>query len=171
MFHFFLSFFLSLFFILVCCSILIVIFSQRLGRILRPKAQANPNGDFNAFFYTLVSTDTKEMYFSTKRQQYLVDQGYTFKVIQDLAMKADRVSEVLNTKEAELKLLRTVLTFDTESYDSTENKKLESEQRGEVEDDEAGAGAGAGGGPKRGVKRTSGSMSARSGAGGSYSEF
>ena len=38
-------------------------------------------GGFNAFFYTLVSTDTTEMFYSTKRQQYLVDQGYTFKVV------------------------------------------------------------------------------------------
>lgn len=35
---------------------------------------------FNAFFYTLVSTDTQEMYYSTKRQQFLIDQGYSFKV-------------------------------------------------------------------------------------------
>jgi len=54
--------------------------TQRLGRILRPKA--NPTGGFNAFFYTLVSTDTREMYYSAKRQQYLVDQGYTYKIIQ-----------------------------------------------------------------------------------------
>ncbi len=27
-----------------------------------------------------VSQDTQEMYFSTKRQQFLVDQGYAFKV-------------------------------------------------------------------------------------------
>jgi hypothetical protein len=52
--------------------------AQRLGRILRPKP--NPTGGFNAFFYSLVSTDTREMYFGTKRQQYLVEQGYTFKV-------------------------------------------------------------------------------------------
>ena len=57
--------------------------AQRLGRILRPK-QNQQDGEFNAFFYTLVSTDTREMFFSTKRQQYLVDQGYTFKVIQVL---------------------------------------------------------------------------------------
>ncbi|KAF4320204.1 hypothetical protein BBO99_00002571 [Phytophthora kernoviae] len=56
--------------------------AQRLGRILRPKA--NATGGFNAFFYTLISTDTHEMYYSNKRQQYLVDQGYTFKVVTDL---------------------------------------------------------------------------------------
>ena len=31
-------------------------------------------GRYNAFFYTLVSMDTDEMYYSNKRQQYLVDQ-------------------------------------------------------------------------------------------------
>merc|ERR1711991_1181821 len=61
--------------------------AQRLGRILRPKP--NPSGGFNAFFYTLVSTDTKEMFFSAKRQQYLIDQGYTFKVVQDLITRAE----------------------------------------------------------------------------------
>jgi len=53
--------------------------AQRLGRILRPKP--NSNAAFNAHFYTLVSKDTQEMYFSTKRQRYLVDQGYAFKVV------------------------------------------------------------------------------------------
>ena len=54
--------------------------AQRLGRILRPKPGTRFGSGYNAFFYTLVSTDTEEMYYSNKRQQYLVDQGYTFKV-------------------------------------------------------------------------------------------
>jgi hypothetical protein len=37
--------------------------------------------EFSAFFYTLVSRDTQEMYYSAKRQQFLVDQGYAFKVL------------------------------------------------------------------------------------------
>ena len=47
--------------------------AQRLGRILRPKqetkkqAQANLT-DYNAFFYSLVSTDTSEMFYANKRQ-------------------------------------------------------------------------------------------------------
>jgi DNA excision repair protein ERCC-3 len=56
--------------------------AQRLGRILRAKRR-NDEG-FNAFFYTLVSKDTEEMYYSTKRQQFLIDQGYSFKVITSL---------------------------------------------------------------------------------------
>ncbi|KAJ1508742.1 transcription factor TFIIH complex ERCC-3 subunit, partial [Coelomomyces lativittatus] len=56
--------------------------AQRLGRILRAKRR-NDEG-FNAFFYSLVSKDTEEMYYSNKRQQFLVDQGYAFKVITQL---------------------------------------------------------------------------------------
>ncbi|PNY06127.1 DNA repair helicase xpb1-like protein [Trifolium pratense] len=59
--------------------------AQRLGRILRAKGKlqdrmAGGKEEYNAFFYSLVSTDTQEMYYSTKRQQFLIDQGYSFKV-------------------------------------------------------------------------------------------
>lgn len=56
--------------------------AQRLGRILRAKSAAG--GDNSAYFYSLVSKDTLEMYYSSKRQQFLVDQGYEFKVITEL---------------------------------------------------------------------------------------
>ncbi|KAJ5182972.1 hypothetical protein N7492_000588 [Penicillium capsulatum] len=56
--------------------------AQRLGRILRAKRR-NDEG-FNAFFYSLVSKDTQEMVFSSKRQAFLIDQGYAFKVITHL---------------------------------------------------------------------------------------
>ncbi|KAL2902005.1 General transcription and DNA repair factor IIH helicase subunit XPB2, partial [Bienertia sinuspersici] len=60
--------------------------AQRLGRILRAKGRledrmAGGKEEYNAFFYSLVSTDTQEMYYSTKRQQFLIDQGYSFKVL------------------------------------------------------------------------------------------
>ncbi|GFP91895.1 DNA repair helicase xpb1 [Phtheirospermum japonicum] len=63
--------------------------AQRLGRILRAKGKpqdrvAGGKEEYNAFFYSLVSTDTHEMYYSTKRQQFLIDQGYSFKVITSL---------------------------------------------------------------------------------------
>ena len=41
--------------------------------------------EYNAFFYTLVSQDTMEMSFSRKRQRFLVNQGYSYKVITRLA--------------------------------------------------------------------------------------
>lgn len=56
--------------------------AQRLGRILRAKRR-NDEG-FNAFFYSLVSKDTSEVTYSSKRQAFLVDQGYAFKVITHL---------------------------------------------------------------------------------------
>lgn len=40
--------------------------------------------EYNAYFYSLVSQDTQEMAYSTKRQRFLVDQGYSFKVTVDL---------------------------------------------------------------------------------------
>jgi DNA excision repair protein ERCC-3 len=96
--------------------------AQRLGRILRPKSYTQTNGTnrstFNAFFYTLVSTDTQEMFYSAKRQQYLIDQGYTFKVVTNLSELADAEAKVngfrYSTPEADNKLLHTLLMSDTE---------------------------------------------------------
>jgi DNA excision repair protein ERCC-3 len=50
----------------------------------RPKRGALAE-EFNAYFYTLVSQDTAEMAFSRKRQRFLVNQGYAYKVITKLA--------------------------------------------------------------------------------------
>ncbi|XP_058804091.1 general transcription and DNA repair factor IIH helicase subunit XPB isoform X2 [Phymastichus coffea] len=58
--------------------------AQRLGRILRAKKGAVAE-EYNAFFYTLVSQDTMEMNYSRKRQRFLVNQGYAYKVITKLA--------------------------------------------------------------------------------------
>jgi DNA excision repair protein ERCC-3 len=156
--------------------------AQRLGRILRPKP--NPTGGFNAFFYTLVSTDTREMYFSSKRQQYLVDQGYTFKVVQDLAPVADRESLLLNSVTKELDLLAKLIAFNYDSYDAVEDRELAREEQGEVEfEDEQGQGqaqglgqdalgGGGGGGGGGDVRRKTGKLSAMSGAGSStYAEY
>lgn len=54
-----------------------------LNFVIGPKRR-NDEG-FNAFFYSLVSKDTTEMSYSAKRQAFLVDQGYAFKTITDLA--------------------------------------------------------------------------------------
>lgn len=56
--------------------------SQRLGRVLRPKYGKSEDG-YTAFFYSLVSMDTKEVYFSKKRQRFLIDQGYSYEPIDD----------------------------------------------------------------------------------------
>ena len=94
--------------------------AQRRGRILRAKPSADGDG-FNAFFYTLVSTDTAEMFYSAKRQQYLVDQGYTFKVVTDLPEPA---TSVLDTRAKELDLLNSVLCADYLKEEEAEEKAL-----------------------------------------------
>ena len=86
--------------------------AQRLGRILRAKRR-NDEG-FNAFFYSLVSKDTVEMVFSSKRQAFLVDQGYAFKVITQLKHMENMPDLAFATPEARRELLFKVLA-DSES--------------------------------------------------------
>lgn len=50
--------------------------AQRLGRILRPKEKEN-----RAFFYTLVTRDSKDQEFSMNRQLFLVEQGYRYEIL------------------------------------------------------------------------------------------
>lgn len=52
--------------------------AQRLGRILRAKKSKEKH---NAFFYSLVSMDTQEIDSAAKRQKFLVNQGYSYKVV------------------------------------------------------------------------------------------
>lgn len=87
--------------------------AQRLGRILRAKRR-NDEG-FNAFFYSLVSRDTQEMFYSTKRQQFLIDQGYAFKVITNLEGMDSDPNIVFRTHQEQMDLLKAVLlTNDTD---------------------------------------------------------
>ncbi|KKO52182.1 DNA repair helicase XPB [Paenibacillus sp. DMB20] len=48
--------------------------AQRLGRILRPKS-----GDNRAYFYALVSQDSREEAFALRRQLFLIEQGYQYR--------------------------------------------------------------------------------------------
>ncbi|KAM3917591.1 general transcription and DNA repair factor IIH helicase/translocase subunit XPB [Leptodactylus fuscus] len=81
--------------------------AQRLGRVLRAK-KGMVAEEYNAFFYSLVSQDTQEMAYSTKRQRFLVDQGYSFKVITKLAgMEEEDLA--FATKEDQQQLLQKVL--------------------------------------------------------------
>jgi DNA excision repair protein ERCC-3 len=50
--------------------------AQRLGRILRPKNSRNM-----AHFYTLVTQDTREREFAVKRQLFLAEQGYRYRIV------------------------------------------------------------------------------------------
>ncbi|QCD85057.1 DNA excision repair protein ERCC-3 [Vigna unguiculata] len=133
--------------------------AQRLGRILRAKGKlqdrmAGGKEEYNAFFYSLVSTDTQEMYYSTKRQQFLIDQGYSFKVITSLPPADEGPSLSYYHIEDQLALLGKVL--------SAGDDAVGLEQLEEDSDEIA----------LHNARRTHGSMSAMSGAKGMvYMEY
>ncbi|GAB4818176.1 hypothetical protein N2152v2_005222 [Parachlorella kessleri] len=106
--------------------------AQRLGRILRAK-KAKPGSapsaeEFNAFFYTLVSNDTQEVYFTNKRQQFLIDQGYSYKVLANILEQADRDRLLLSKKEEQLDVLAKILS-------STEAEAQGAEEKDDLRDD------------------------------------
>ncbi|XP_037033093.1 general transcription and DNA repair factor IIH helicase subunit XPB [Bradysia coprophila] len=82
--------------------------AQRLGRILRAKKGAIAE-EYNAFFYTLVSQDTMEMSYARKRQRFLVNQGYSYKVITHLAGLENDNDLLYSTREEQGHLLQQVL--------------------------------------------------------------
>lgn len=136
--------------------------AQRLGRILRPKP--NPGQNFSAFFYSLVSTDTQEMYYSAKRQQFLIDQGYAFKIITQFD-GMDKANPPLDfeSKAEQLELLAGVMA---NSSDYTENFDADGDQ------DNFNPSAFGGGPDSRGItRRNASSIAALTGARGlQYSE-
>ncbi|KAJ3013911.1 hypothetical protein HKX48_005447 [Thoreauomyces humboldtii] len=81
--------------------------AQRLGRILRAKKRSETG--FNAYFYTLVSKDTEEVFYAAKRQQFLIDQGYHFKIITRLEGLENMPDLIYPTRAEQLELLNTVL--------------------------------------------------------------
>ena len=50
--------------------------AQRLGRILRPKADGR-----TATFYAVVSRDTLDAEYSAHRQRFLAEQGYSYEIV------------------------------------------------------------------------------------------
>ncbi|KFG43849.1 TFIIH basal transcription factor complex helicase XPB subunit [Toxoplasma gondii GAB2-2007-GAL-DOM2] len=87
--------------------------AQRLGRILRAKPQAGDEGEnFNAFFYSLISKDTLEMVYADKRQQFIIDQGYAYKVIhsRDLPMQPDKL--IYGDPQRQREILTDILASD-----------------------------------------------------------
>ena len=55
--------------------------AQRLGRLLRPKADGR-----SAAFYTIVARDTVEQDFAQNRQRFLAEQGYSYEILDDTAL-------------------------------------------------------------------------------------
>lgn len=116
--------------------------AQRLGRLLRPKGKKlfflfiifysfflfyffllgrQVSEEYNGFFYSLVSQDTREMLFSTKRQQFLIKQGYSFKIIHSLPLH-DIKDPVLSTLKEQQQLLMRVLTAEETAFEEEKIK-------------------------------------------------
>ena len=70
---------------------------------------AGGSEEYNAFYYSLVSLDTQEMYYSAKRQQFLVDQGYSFKVVTNLPPPDSGDDLSFSSQDEQLDLLTKVL--------------------------------------------------------------
>ena len=66
--------------------------AQRLGRILRPKADGRP-----AVFYTLVARDTVDQDFALNRQRFLAEQGYGY-TIMERASITQEIPQLLSDK-------------------------------------------------------------------------
>ncbi|KAL7174424.1 hypothetical protein ACSBR2_033642 [Camellia fascicularis] len=133
--------------------------AQRLGRILRAKGRlqdrlAGGKEEYNAFFYSLVSTDTQEMYYSTKRKQFLIDQCYSFKVITSLPPPDSRPDLSYHRLDEQIALLGKVLS----AGDDAVGLELLEEDADDIALQKA--------------RRAAGSMSAMSGANGMvYMEY
>jgi DNA excision repair protein ERCC-3 len=56
--------------------------AQRLGRILRPKKEYNM-----AHFYNIVTKDSKDQEYAFKRQLFLVEQGYTYQLMEEVEVE------------------------------------------------------------------------------------
>ena len=50
--------------------------AQRLGRLLRPKHDGR-----QAHFYSVVARDTNDQEFALRRQRFLAEQGYAFRIV------------------------------------------------------------------------------------------
>jgi len=123
------------------------------------RAKRRNDEGFNAFFYSLVSKDTQEMYYSTKRQQFLIDQGYAFKVITHLDGLTNMPDLVYKTRDEQIELLQSVLLAnESEAELGSDIRASEGDLAGTVTSKDFG--------PTRfpTAHRTAGSLSALSGA-------
>lgn len=92
--------------------------AQRLGRVLRAKKRNDPN--FRVYFYSLVSKDTEEMIYSAKRQQFLIDQGYSFNIITEMPEVNNKENRLYKSKAQQKELLTTILMASEEDMASEE---------------------------------------------------
>lgn len=87
--------------------------------------------NFNAYFYTLVSLDTKEMKFADHRQQYLVDQGFYYEIIEQMPfMKSQKEKKklIMNDNASQQEFLDQILK-------NKDSKEMRIEEKIEKDED------------------------------------
>ena len=87
--------------------------AQRLGRILRPK-EKKQGETYQSYFYTLVSLATSEVKYSFKRQKFLIEQGYNFKILNEEELPYNKDPSYkkrfkMSTEESQRKFLEELL--------------------------------------------------------------
>jgi DNA excision repair protein ERCC-3 len=103
------------------------------------------------------------MYYSTKRQQFLIDQGYSFKVITELDGLKTMPGLVYKTKDEQIELMQEVLTAkDSDADLGADVKAGEDDLQGTITSKHFGV-------LGTGATRTSGSLAAM--AGGTHMSF
>jgi DNA excision repair protein ERCC-3 len=106
--------------------------TQRIGRILRPKSECSVS-----YFYSIVSSDTREVKNSAKRQEFLADQGFSYKIIPFISDIESRTADLV-LDEHDL-LRKTILLASQrlsigDSFSSSSAASLRSQR--EMEEDE-----------------------------------
>lgn len=101
--------------------------AQRLGRIMRPKE--NNVDEYTAFFYTVVSQETDETFFASKRQTFLINQGFSFEIVSDSQLKLPK-DLIMNKAEQQSRYLNKILT----KFINTNEKDYEDEASSDSDD-------------------------------------
>eukprot|EP01054_Gregarina_sp_Poly1_P007479 Gregarina_sp_Poly_1__7478@NODE_416_length_8734_cov_134_157609_g338_i0_p1_GENE_NODE_416_length_8734_cov_134_157609_g338_i0NODE_416_length_8734_cov_134_157609_g338_i0_p1_ORF_typecomplete_len848_score138_71ERCC3_RAD25_C/PF16203_5/1_5e81Helicase_C_3/PF13625_6/3_1e33ResIII/PF04851_15/1_3e20SNF2_N/PF00176_23/4_7e09SNF2_N/PF00176_23/1_3e03Helicase_C/PF00271_31/2_4e08AAA_30/PF13604_6/1_4AAA_30/PF13604_6/0_00024AAA_11/PF13086_6/2_6e03AAA_11/PF13086_6/0_033AAA_11/PF13086_6/4_4e02AAA_19/PF13245_6/2_9AAA_19 len=127
--------------------------TQRLGRILRPKPASNSNEEFNAFFYSLVSKDTQEMAYADRRQQYIIDQGYAYKVLPMSVFPMDKEKLIYDDPQKQKDMLQKILSTDDVIKDLEDDDVMLNASGAAVEES---AGGSSGGSQVTGVRSRGG---------------
>jgi superfamily II DNA or RNA helicase len=101
--------------------------AQRLGRILRPKKDGSI-----ANFYSLVTRDTRDQDFSTNRQLFLTEQGYSYNIIDASSILPELPSHIA-ALEADLERKKLSGEWDIEErLDRRRHSAVSDEERGEA---------------------------------------
>lgn len=87
--------------------------SQRFAKLLRPRFGRTGDAYQNAFFYTLVSDDTKEVFYSNKSRQLLIEQGFNVKLIYKYRKNTSKKQKLcVQSPESQIELYNEVINAD-----------------------------------------------------------